>query len=144
MPKKILVTAAWKDEFAKLQTDVLQIPILQEELKQAREETETFRQYEAMLNKYKEEYKVMMQDSKEATTKAKDLQSRNLELAKQVKKFRDDKEKVRANTRRLERLLKEEQKKYGKATAEIASLFRKLQQQKAEYEQEVKNRNHFK
>ena len=143
MPKKILVTAAWKDEFAKLQTDVLQIPILQEELKQAREETETFRQYEAMLNKYKEEYKVMMQDSKEATTKAKDLQSRNLELAKQVKKFRDDKEKVRANTRRLERLLKEEQKKYGKATAEIASLFRKLQQQKAEYEQEVKNRNHF-
>ena len=57
----------------------------------------------------------MKKENEETTTKTKELQIRNLELAKQVKKFRDEKKKVRLNTRRLETSLKEEKKKKWKS-----------------------------
>ena len=43
----------------------------------------------------------------------------------------------------MEKQVKEEKKKNGKATSEIHALMRKLGTVKSELEQEVKNRNHF-
>merc|ERR1711991_998206 len=95
------------------------------------------------LNNFRVEYDTMKKENEETSTKTKELQIRNLELAKQVKRFRDEKKKVRLNTRRLETSLKEEKKKNGKATSEIHSLFRKLGAVKSELEEEIRNRNHF-
>ena len=142
-PKKILVPAKWKDDYNKLQQEVLQIPVLKKKIEEIEAQRDELKSFETQLKNYKEEYMVMHKENKEAREKAKDLQSRNLELAKQVKTFRDDKQKVRTNTRRLEKGLKDEKRKNAKATAEIASMYRKLQTKKAEYEQEVRNRNQF-
>ena len=142
-PKKILVSAKWKEQFTKLQTEVLKIPKLEKTIEEKDEEIKQLKSFETQLNKFRVDYDVMKKENEETTTKTKELQIRNLELAKQVKKFRDEKKKVRLNTRRLETSLKQEKKKNGKATSEIHSLFRKLGAVKSELEQEIRNRNHF-
>eukprot|EP00943_MAST-04B_sp_MAST-4B-sp1_P007673 g7673.t1 len=142
-PKKILVSAKWKDQFTKLQMEVLKIPKLEKVIEEKDEEIEALKSFETQLNKFREEYDIMKKENDEATSKTRELQLRNIDLAKQVKKFRDEKKQVRVNTRRLEKQVKEEKKKNGKATSEIHSLFRKLGAVKSELEQEIKNRNHF-
>ena len=142
-PKKILVSAKWKDQFTKLQVEVLKIPKLNKVIEEKDEEIKTLKTFETQLNKFRIEYDIMKKENDETTSKTKELQIRNLELAKQVKNFRDEKKKVRLNTRRLEKQVKEEKKKNGKATSEIHALMRKLGTVKSELEQEVRNRNHF-
>ena len=142
-PKKILVSAKWKEQFTKLQTEVLKIPKLEKVIEEKDEEIKQLKSFETQLNNFRVEYDTMKKENEETSTKTKELQIRNLELAKQVKRFRDEKKKVRLNTRRLETSLKQEKKKNGKATSEIHSLFRKLGAVKSELEQEIRNRNHF-
>ena len=118
-PKKILVSAKWKEQFTKLQTEVLKIPKLEKIIEEKDEEINQLKSFETQLNKFRVDYDVMKKENEETTTKTKELQIRNLELAKQVKKFRDEKKKVRLNTRRLETSLKQEKKKMEKQQAKF-------------------------